>query len=392
MLSIDKNRVDLKKNSKMISDDINSIINLLSYDMTNKAQLSGSSNIRSQINYSDYDLFNIVKLKQSQSLEQNKKDIYVNILNKVEEIEKSNDTMWITDLKAGVNDSLYINLRKEKPEIIINFYRTNKNISKDEFKNLYSLYEKYEQNDILSIFNFLDACRKLYTLRWSIKDVKQGFKMLNGITKKTFTDAIDDSIITKLDLMTWNEPLFNEFSNIYQFIKSGKEINFSFDNIKLSLRKDITLFYKMNKYFKCLKRLFILSELETNQNLQVVLSTLFNSDVGLCYKLNGHLNNILEVLEKGHKPSFDKINISIQNLKMKLSNVWSFEYSDKVFETLDKISKMKNYENIIKRLKPIIDIFGSLVNEQARIFINENNLELIIKEYFISNEQFKQLF
>ena len=50
MLSIDKNRVDLKKNSKMISDDINSIINLLSYDMTNKAQLSGSSNIRSQIN------------------------------------------------------------------------------------------------------------------------------------------------------------------------------------------------------------------------------------------------------------------------------------------------------------------------------------------------------
>lgn len=395
MLNIDKNRIDIKKNSKMISEDINSVINLLSYDIyNNKAQLSGSSNLRSQINYSDYDLFNVVNLKQNQSIEQNKKEIYVKILGKVEEIEKSNDTMWMTDLKAGINDSLYINLRKETSQEIINFYRTkeiNKEISKDEFKNLYSLYEKYEQNDIISIYNFLEACRKLYTLRWSFKELKQGFKSLNG-KRKTFEDAVDDSIITKLDLITWNEPLFNEFSNIYQFIKSGKEVNFSFDNIQLSLRKDITLFYKLNKTFKCLKRLFVLAELDTNQELQIKLTTLFNSDVGLCYKLNGHLNNILELLEKGHKPSFDKLNISIQDLKMKLSNVWSFDFSDKVFQTLDDISKLKNYESIKKGLKPIIDIFSKLVNQQAMIFIKDNNLESVITNYFITNEQFKQLF
>lgn len=394
MLSIDKNRLDIKKNSKMISEDISSIINLLSYDIHNKAKLAGSSELRSQINYSDYDLFNIVNVKENQSIEQNKKEIYVKILSKVEEIEKSNDTMWMTDLKAGINDSLYINLRKEKPETIIDFYRikeSNKEISKDEFKNLFNLYEKYEQNDIISIFNFLDACRKLYTLRWSFEELKKGFKSLNG-KRKTFEDAIDDSILTKLDVMTWNEPLFNEFSNIYQFKRNKKSLNFSFDDIQLSLRKDITLFYKLNKYFKCLKRLFILSELDTNQELQLKLTTLFNSDVGLCYKLNGHLNNIYELLEKGHKPSFEKINISIQDLKMKLSNVWSFEYSDKVFETLDDISKLKNYESIKKGLKPIIDIFNKLVNEQAKIFIKNNNLESIITNYFITNEQFKQLF
>jgi hypothetical protein len=390
---IDKNRIDLKKSDIMISEDIENIINLLSYDLTNnKGQLAGSSSLRSQINYSDYDLFDIVKLKDNQTIEQNKKEIYARFMSKIDLIKKNKSIMWMTDFKCGINDNLYINLRTNSPQIIINFYR-KKDLEQDIFKQMNDLYQKHINNekDLIALFNFLDYCRKLYTLRWSIKDLELGYKTLDGF-KKTFSDAVDDSTITKLDLITWNKPLFNEFSNIYQFRKGNKAINFEFDNILKALRKDLTLFYTQKKFLKTLKRLFVIANLEANQELQLILTGLFNSDIGLCYKLNGHLNNILEIIQLDNKPTFDKIRISIQDIKMKLSNVWSFEFSDNVFEKLDVISKKTNYEEIFNELEPIVNIFNLLINMETNRYIIKMKLKPIIEPYLISIEDFKKAF
>lgn len=202
-----------------------------------------------------------------------------------------------------------------------------------------------------------------YKLRWTKKDINNGYKILKDGQKKYFKDCILDKSMFKLDYILLLNSVFTEISEKY-IIKIGNKNNIvSNSDIKEELKKDIQKYEKENK-MKALKRKFSLLRLEgKNQKKIKMYEDIFNSDLGYMNNIINQLKTISLMLEQDfRKVELNEICNNLQILKQSLSYFNIKNLSDEI----DSLCKIKNKKTLFNSLEKIINYLNNYLNNELK--------------------------
>ena len=200
-----------------------------------------------------------------------------------------------------------------------------------------------------------------YKLRWTKKDINNGYKILKDGQKKYFKDCILDKSMFKLDYILLLNGQFVEISEKY-IIKIGNENNIvQSRDIKEELKNEIKKYKSENK-FKALKREFSLLQLEgKNQKKIKMYEDIFNSDLAYMNNIINQLKTISLMLEQEFrkvdlKDIFDNLQILKQNL--------SFFNTKKLSDDIDSLCNIKNKKTLYNSLEKIINYLQNYLNKE----------------------------
>lgn len=353
-----------KKPEQSINNNVKKIINLISFK-TDKPQILGSAGLKSSLYSADIDLFSVIELDSIDPRTQ----IYNEFKKIINNINKNNN-VYLIDFKCGLDDQLYQDLNSV--EEIKNFY--------DEKKSLLNNEQKRMINKINNLDELKEYTRMIYTLRWNLVEINRGYKILYPKRQKTFIDSIDDKTIIKLDIIALINCKFIEMSNIFEFYnKEGKVLNIKQTNIFNRIIDDIKSLKKNKQYMKMFKRYFSLAKIQKKINLLESLIKLFNSNLGLIYKVKSDFKTLIDLMNLNNPPMKEIFN-NIQMLKSQLGNVYEYQLDNSIFSKIDDIEKGKTKKIIIKRLSFIVDYLNDFVNKHTYDYaLNDKILKNILK-------------
>ena len=200
-----------------------------------------------------------------------------------------------------------------------------------------------------------------YKLRWTKKDIMNGFKILKDGQKKYFKDCILDKSMFKLDYILLLNGQFVEISEKY-IIKIGNENNIvQSRDIKEELKNEIKKYKSENK-FKALKREFSLLQLEgKNQKKIKMYEDIFNSDLAYMNNIINQLKTISLMLEQDfRKVDLNDIYNNLQILKQNLS----FFNTKKLSDDIDSLCNIKNKKTLYNSLEKIINYLQNYLNKE----------------------------
>jgi hypothetical protein len=346
------NKLFKKKPLKSFSNDIQNTFNLISFNI-NEPELMGSSALSSIQYNNDYDLYEVIH--KSKDINNAVKQVYNRFKKMINDIQQS-DNIYFLDFKLGLDNDLI---------------PTTSNI-KAFYKEKYDkgLISKQQLDTILNAKeNELDEqARQIYTLRWSPKEIQQGYKELSGSRREYFIDALQDKAIIKLDIVYYIYDQFIEFSNIFEIYYGNKTYMPSI-NILESLKDDMNDLIREGNYFKYLKRLFVLEKINKNEQMVNNLIDVFNSNLGLVYKIASQLKTMTEIIDKMGKSKgvpLDKMRNSLQFLKQQLSYVYEFNLPKDIYEKFDKMSKTKSIKSLYNQLVNMTELLMKKVNKISK--------------------------
>jgi hypothetical protein len=228
-------------------------------------------------------------------------------------------------------------------------------------------------------FDFRESVRKILTMRWSVDEIKLGYKVINGEhyplqeAVKTFT--------TKLDMAFICNGFYTEISNIFiddytqkhalVFYPISPDIK-QYDN---AIKYNLMEYLSHHKYLKAVKRMFIMALFKKDNALLKKIFPLLLSDIGLLNKANSIIKTIISLYELD-KQDVKIIDFQLDNLKPLISNVYQFEFGeDKIDNIIDTIrAQLKNKKATIANLEALSDKLDEIINKQTLIYIKDNNL------------------
>ena len=272
-----------------------------------KYKIIGSSALKNNRYFNDYDIDDYFQNKNKDALTK----ITTHFKNLFKETSK-NSNAWIIDFKCGIDP----------------------NYNKDE-----------------------DG----YKLRWTKKDIMNGYKILKDGQKKYFRDCILDKSMFKLDYILLLNGQFVEISEKY-IIKIGNENNIiPSRDIKEELKNEIKKYKSENK-FKALKREFSLLQLEgKNQKKIKMYEDIFNSSLGYMNNIINQFKTISLMLEQDFRPvKLSDIYNNLQILKQNLSYFLIKNLSDEI----DSLCNIKNKKYLYNSLENIINYLTNYLNKE----------------------------
>ena len=239
---------------------------------------------------------------------------------------EKDDVIWI-ELKTGLDDRLNTESKiMNAPYVSASDKKTLKKLSgleKEEF------------------------IRNFYILRWSRKEVAQGWKELLGGQQKTLVDAVQDDTILKLDLVVPKGNQLYDLSEMYFY----KQTESSRDEIIKQLEDDLD-YYKSSNTFKSLKRLYSILKMNDEEEKMKLLDDFFNSSTGYLNKIISDLM-ILDVI-----PSDFKTEPYLMDIQIRLGN-------------LAQVPK-KLIPMVLTNRKKAIEELRKIVNRESKDFIREH--------------------
>ncbi len=182
--------------------------------------------------------------------------------------------------------------------------------------------------------NEYEAIQKIYkdhyVLKWSVAEIKKGFKMLPGKKKKMLADACGDMALLKIDEITFVDGNLNEISNIFKlgYYQKDHEANLIEDsefqrldipgkptaiminNVEPDRLEEIEKLYFSDMYynpFKCLKRIFSFlkqKDQQTQAQQQKFLKDIIrfiSSDISRLYQVKSQLETAKLVIDNNSK-------------------------------------------------------------------------------------------
>ena len=156
------------------------------------------------------------------------------------------------------------------------FTQIRANYTKDEVYNEFSL-----------ILRRILENQECYFMEFKLQNI-DGSKHKyypNDKFKETNFNFSKDTDFCKIDLIYFSNNRFIEASCIYKFYGEKMTEKEYINNIE----KDISELKKEKNYYKILKRLYSIYKIEKNENKLVLLTNIFNSELGKTYK---DINNI----------------------------------------------------------------------------------------------------
>ena len=277
-------------------------------------------------------------------------------------------------------------------------------------------YETLKQNikpkiTIPQFENIYFLLRQYLIIRWTPKEILQGYKMLRGNYKMTLFEAFsqtepDVQILIKLDVLSFINNKFIELTNTYTIYtcysksKQCSPINMEMptpEQIKTSLISDIYyLAYSPTDHspFKLSKRMWALSRLTKNIKVLNKLQPLLTSDIGGIRQIASELDTINLTITKAQEYAPKRLSIinkqinqQLDNMKIRLSkNIHLKLDDDKMFDTINKAIKTPSLKTKHTLLTPLEDYIKSAVNAFTERYLKIQKLLPLPKEFVPSDK------
>lgn len=153
------------------------------------------------------------------------------------------------------------------------------------------------------------------------------------INMKKFKSLYKNAQFVKIDYITKDKDRFIGLDVIYYL----KDQDTTDDTLRKTFREDMEKFMEEKKYFKVLKRLFGIYQVNKNEEGLKCLINYFNSDVGKKYELVNQLQSIQKLKDNKYLGDNTLLKKSIdQNLKELNIKINKAEELPKVIENLEK--------------------------------------------------------
>ena len=230
------------------------------------------------------------------------------------------------------------------------------------------IYEEAYMNPDIYIIDFKLGFLKGKPIKWTYKDIKNGY-----VTKFDmnipFVYALSQSSIIKLDVIALIDNVFTEFSYNYYF--HFRRYNHSTQEKATKSQIENMLLYeyeklrKQKKVYKSLKRLYSYYTL-THQNEKVnELETLFNSNIGKLYKQKSSIETMqLLVTNTFRKPPLEEVQQNLKYIEQQLP--------EKIKQDMKDIYHIKSLAVINTRLAKIVDKLNEMINIATEDWLKEN--------------------
>lgn len=193
----------------------------------------------------------------------------------------------------------------------------------------YTSSEIYDE--ILKILINVKSHVELYftELKVEMKDKQKIRFYKDDYLQKDKFEKIDSTKIDfiKIDFVSRTNNKFMDVSCVYKFDHSKY-------NKKKSLKEDIKELTKEKQYYKVLKRMYKIYELNNNTNEMAKLAKYFNSDIGKQYQLMNNLKSIKSLIDNDYMDVLTKKKIRI-NLHEEGLPYNTIENIDDVIKKLD---------------------------------------------------------
>jgi hypothetical protein len=246
-----------------------------------KPNVVGSASDHQLLYVADYDMMETIKISKS---------AISSFQKKIKKIAHQ-----IADIKIGSIDDwnlLKSNTYSQKNEIAhLNKLWNDQIITDSEYNHIRSLLKPR-----LSKIDFLKTRKKARfgILRWTPREVKQGYKYLRDKTSITLEDACMSPGITKVDVVMWFRNKYVEISNIVLWSDSNWRPYAKLDDYKTSVYQAILTYEHEGNYMKVAKRMLLLSrKLHFTDDTAKILDIL-NGPLGRVYMIKSNLDTLKE--------------------------------------------------------------------------------------------------
>lgn len=127
-------------------------------------------------------------------------------------------------------------------------------------------------------------------LRWTPKEVAQGFKETRLKKVVHLEEAMKSKGITKVDVLAWVKDKYMEVSNIVLWTTRSGKTYADIPEVVQSLKEDIAYYAHEGNYFKVAKRMLSIAKNKREVHAQTVLYSILNSPLG-------HLSTVVSDLK-----------------------------------------------------------------------------------------------
>lgn len=375
---------------------VNDNINLLNVTNDLKAVPFGSYIYRLQKYPGDIDLVEEVKdtSSEKQAVEKFSKKMK-KIVQKVITAKQH----YYSEIKAGLDNRYDINVGdlndgifhiNPQLGIIVGKMIDKKLFNDDEANLLLKILIKKHNGFQLNGDDFdvaFNVFRNRRILRWSVKEIKRGYKIL-GRKKKTFQEALKEKTGIKIDTITLVNGRFVEITNFYflGYTDEDGEIHFiNLDpkithNISVALPREIEKLYYSNFYyspFKMMKRLFSLARHNRDVDTLEKIVGFMSSNTSLLYQIRSELESISLLFALYKHPSPTAIRSQLEEMKNRLSTVIQIpqETLEKYYNPIiDDIIINTNPSDRIEIISGLSKTIKKRINSETIIFMNNIGL------------------
>ena len=346
------------------TQDVLNVINALAYNPKD-VNLAGSMALRSQLYAGDYDLFEIVK-SQKKDKTNAIASFVTGFKRNVKQLMELPDC-YIGDIKAGVVED-WIVVEGDIQNMKVVGYSYEKSKSKLEKLHEEGIVTDEEMKEAMGVLKkqptpaqFLDIQKTIRPeiVRWSVKDIMNGFVVLRNGEKFTLSDAIQTPAICKIDAVSLvQRNRYTDFSILYQFEYKGQILN----NVKMNpvheIKKNILLYEHNGDTYKMAKRIYALEKQKNNKVVEQ-LNKMFNGDLGRLYSIISDIGSVLFLLENEDVLPLDKIRYEVGQFRARLGNIFETDgvNTERILkdilalETKDKKKLKDGLEKLDERLR-----------------------------------------
>ena len=294
-----------------------------------------------------------------------------------------------TDI-GEMENGIYIP-HKQLSKKISSFYK-QKLISKEDYDIIMYILRKkgiLNSNDYDIVKNII---RKYHILRWSMEEVLDGKKFINGETI-LLKDALKDNTLVKVDEITFIQGNIMEVTNIWilGYIKNKNDTNDKviyinpFSDATIYLPRDIEKLYWSDMWynpFKMVKRIFSLLRLGSYVNepeSQSILRKLFpflSSNTSMLYQIKSELDTMELVLEKYTSLPYasirNQLNIIIDKLSTNID--LTADQASYLIEVIKDIIKSRDRFRIVEYIDEASTFLKKITSKQTIDYLNKVGL------------------
>ena len=376
-----------------LTPDIQEVISLLTLDPTNPPKIVGSFKYKVHEYPADIDLYE--GISGCCTIDTTKQRIVRFFKQMAEKIQKRRFT-YLGDFKAGVDERYYIDIgtydsktnkiyKYDRDNIIhaIAMLYENKLLTKEEAINIIHLV--YKKPTAIQYQELRDAIRKKYVLRWTLKEILAGYKILPLHQRISLSTAISQGTIVKTDLWVLIDDRFMEVTNWFMLtaIVNGTTFYLSEkpDMYQKSLEREILLLKNpaLKKNMKLAKRMWLYA-ISNHDNYTIKqLYPLFSSPIAKLYQIQSELEILVNMLEKLSDPPYHLISKQIAQFKTRIGTIPDIYLNEdnerEILRNIDVVLRTdmkKNQEIAITRLNSTYELIRDIVDIKAKDFLRKN--------------------
>ena len=270
------------------SSDLLKVLNTISLGTPMVVGSSADSRI---IYSADYDLMEEVILRRSSVSTFQKKIKKIQKLGKIVDTKIGEISEWNLLKKPFVKNGIVKDYNQGDELKHLSALWSSKIITHDEFMVAQDLLKSH-----LTAVEFLKAKKELRfgILRWSLKEIYQGYKELRDKSLIYLYDAFKSKGITKIDVIVWLKSKYVEVSNIILWTSSSGKYYAYIPALKKALAENILEFEADENYVKLAKRMLSLAKQYKDHNIIDKLTTILNSPLGKLYLVTADMEVLQE--------------------------------------------------------------------------------------------------